>query len=203
MNLYDIVKITTAKIADLAVTTAKVANNSITSQKFRKSAGLSVVGRNVNSVGDVNDIVAAADKWVLRRDGTSVGFGQVETNGIQNAAITAAKLSGAQTGAAPIFGIRAWVGFVGNNADGTNSIIEGSGNVSSVLKISTGEFRINFSTAMPNNDYIAFGMTGDDTLVTYYPTINLGTKTTSNFIIKARRNGALADFNRLYVAVVG
>lgn len=49
----------------------------ITDAQFRQSVGLSVVGRSANSTGDVADIVAASDGDVLRRSGTSVGFGDI------------------------------------------------------------------------------------------------------------------------------
>ena len=45
---------------------------------------------------------------------TAIGSGKVATSMVADAAITAPKLSGAQTGSAPIFGCRAWVNFNGN-----------------------------------------------------------------------------------------
>lgn len=56
---------------------ATIANNAVTDGKFRQSAGLSVVGRSANSTGDVADITAAVDGDVLRRSGTTLGFGDV------------------------------------------------------------------------------------------------------------------------------
>lgn len=70
---------------------ATIANNAVSDAKFRQSAGLSVVGRSANSTGNVADITAANDGEVLRRSGTSVGFGTVATAGIANNAVTAAK----------------------------------------------------------------------------------------------------------------
>jgi hypothetical protein len=85
--------VTTGKIADLNVTTGKIANNAVDNTKLRDSAGLSVIGRTSSTVGDPADIVAASDGQVLRRSGTSVGFGTVGTDGIADAAITGAKIS--------------------------------------------------------------------------------------------------------------
>jgi hypothetical protein len=48
------------------------------------------------------------------------------------------------------FGCRAWVNF---NGEGTPSI-RGSGNVSSITDDGTGQFRINFSTALPDLNYV-------------------------------------------------
>jgi hypothetical protein len=47
------------------------------------------------------------------------------------------------------YGCRAWVNF---NADGTVTI-RASGNVSSITDNSTGQFTMNFTTAMPNTNY--------------------------------------------------
>lgn len=73
----------------------------------------------------------------------------VLTADIADANITAAKMSGAQTGTAPVFGIRAWVNF---NGSGTLAV-NGSGNVSSVTDNNTGDYTVNFTTAMPSANY--------------------------------------------------
>ena len=87
--------------------------------------------------------------------------GSIVTADIADANVTAAKLSGAQTGTAPIYGCRAWVNFDGtrNEADtgastnGANVKIRASGNVSSVLKNGTGDYTVTFTTAMPDANY--------------------------------------------------
>jgi len=68
--------------------TADVIDDSISDAKLRNSAGLSVIGRSANSTGDPADIVAANDNEVLRRSGTTIGFGTVATAGIANGAVT-------------------------------------------------------------------------------------------------------------------
>jgi hypothetical protein len=73
----------------------------------------------------------------------------IVTADIANAAITAAKMSGAQSGSAPIYGARAWVNF---NGSGTVSI-RASGNVSSITDNGTGNYTVNFTTAMQDVDY--------------------------------------------------
>ena len=77
----------------------------------------------------------------------------VTTAKITDANITAAKLDGAQSGSAPIYGARAWVNFDGTGAIGANQTIRGSGNVTSVYKISTGRYTINFTSAMTDANY--------------------------------------------------
>lgn len=56
---------------------ATIANDAVTDAKLRESTGLSVIGRSANSTGNPADIVAANDGEVLRRSGTSVGFGDI------------------------------------------------------------------------------------------------------------------------------
>jgi hypothetical protein len=92
----------------------------------------------------------------LSGDGTITGLSagglpdsSIVTADIANAAITAAKMSGAQSGSAPIYGARAWVNF---NGTGTVAI-RGSGNVSSITDNNTGNYTVNFTTAMQDANY--------------------------------------------------
>jgi len=77
---------------DLNGTEFSVETNGITNAMLRQSAGLSVIGRSANTTGDVADITATSDNEVLRRSGTSIGFGSVATGGIADNAVTDAKL---------------------------------------------------------------------------------------------------------------
>lgn len=79
-------------------------------------------------------------------DGTAQGTANGNAGGI-----TAAKLSGNQTGTAPIYGCRAWVVFDGSLA-GTNAPTAG-GNVTSVTRTGSGQYTVNLTTAMPNANY--------------------------------------------------
>ena len=95
--------ITTTKIADLNVTTAKIADANVTTAK----------------IADSNVTTA------------KIADSNVTTIKIADANVTPAKLSGAQTGAAPVFGIRAW-GYIDNVvgvfAGGTPTVTKVSGN---------------------------------------------------------------------------
>lgn len=55
------------------------------------------------------------------------------------------------TGSAPIYACRAWVNF---NGTGTVAI-RASGNVSSITDNGTGDYTVNFATAMPDANYSA------------------------------------------------
>jgi len=61
------------------------------------------------------------------------------------------------TGSAPLFACRAWVNF---NGTGTVAI-RASGNVSSITDNGTGDYTVNFTTAMPDENYAMSG-SGED-----------------------------------------
>jgi hypothetical protein len=90
----------------------------------------------------------------------------ITTDKIADANITAAKLNGAQSGSAPIYGARAWVNF---NGTGTVAI-RASGNVSSITDNGTGDYTVNFTTAMPDANYQYSG-TGKRNSATHRPVV--------------------------------
>ena len=63
--------------------------------------------------------------------------------------VTADSLDGAQSGSAPIYAARAWVNF---NGTGTVAI-RASGNVSSITDNGTGDYTVNFTTAIADSNY--------------------------------------------------
>jgi len=69
--------------------------------------------------------------------------------------VAAARITGAlnATGSAPIYACRAWVNF---NGTGTVAI-RASGNVSSITDNGTGDYTVNFATAMPDANYSVAG----------------------------------------------
>jgi hypothetical protein len=73
----------------------------------------------------------------------------VTTAKIADANITTPKMSGAQSGSAPIYAARAWVNF-----NGTSTVaIRASGNVTSITDNGTGDYTVNFTTAMSDANY--------------------------------------------------
>lgn len=60
-----------------AIASTDLASNIIQDSQLRQSVGLSVIGRSASTTGDVADITAASDGQVLRRSGSSIGFGSV------------------------------------------------------------------------------------------------------------------------------
>lgn len=74
------------------------------------------------------------------------------------------------SGSAPVYGARAWCYFNGGTA-GTNAPLAG-GNVTSVTRNATGNYTINFTTAMPDTNYSAviIGVVGTGNAFTQYET---------------------------------
>ncbi len=68
--------------------------NKVADTMIRQSAGLSVIGRSANTTGNVADITAGTDNFVLRRSGTTLDFGLlVNANVDAAAAIAFSKLA--------------------------------------------------------------------------------------------------------------
>ena len=99
-------------------------------------------GRNLSLTGDVTATLSSV-----------TGSGNVSAAAtIANAAVTAAKLSGAQTGDAPIFGVRAWGKFEGRG-DNAACVVNASGNVTSVTRTASGIYEVVMTTALPDANY--------------------------------------------------
>ena len=95
------------------------------------------------------------------------------------------------------YGCRAWVNF-----DGTGTpAIRGSGNVTSITDHSTGEYTVNFTTALPDTNYAVVslnstpsGDAGDATQVNTYATTSVRLKLFD-------RSGNLYDATQIHVVV--
>jgi hypothetical protein len=88
------------------------------------------------------------------------------TGNLTGNADTATKFS-TTTGSAPAYACRAWVNFDGTrdssgavSSANTNRFIRSSGNVTSVLRNGTGDYTVNFTTAMSDANYSASFMGG-------------------------------------------
>lgn len=122
----------------------------------------------------------------------------VETGKINDGAVTASKLSGAQSGAAPIYGCRAWVNFDGTRDSGgaasaanTNRFIRAAGNVASVLRNGTGNYTITLTTALPDANYaVTFGGRRSDDVGNNEasPQLSFSNPTTSSFNVGCQDN---------------
>jgi hypothetical protein len=149
----------------------------------------------ISAGGLPDDSIIAAD----------IAAGAVTTAKVADANITAAKLDGAQSGSAPIYAARAWVNF---NGTGTVAI-RASGNVSSITDNGTGDYTVNFTTAMPDANYSittayrrSGGALGDQNMVCTAPTFGT-TPATSNVRVGTTNayGGGREDTDYLSVAI--
>jgi hypothetical protein len=88
----------------------------------------------------------------LKTTGGNDGITNFQQNGTTQATITAAGLFQFNSGygsVATAYGCRAWVNF-----NGTSTVaIRASGNVTSITDNGTGDYTVNFTTAMPDANY--------------------------------------------------
>ncbi len=89
-----------------------------------------------------------------------IADGSVTTVKVADGSVTAPKLNGAQSGSAPVFGVRAWVNF---NGTGTVAV-RASGNLSSIADNGLGDYTINFATALPDANYAVVATLSGDSI---------------------------------------
>lgn len=99
---------------------------------------------------------------------------------------------------ATAYGCRAWVNFDGTTA--SPSTRRGSGNVSSVTKNGTGDYTVNFTTAMPDANYSPVIQFYFDGASVFHPPI--GTLSTSSLGVRGYKSGTgNFDVNGICVAI--
>jgi hypothetical protein len=114
--------------------------------------------------------------------------------------VTAASLDGTQNGSAPIYGARAWVNF---NGTGTVAI-RASGNVSSITDNGTGDYTVNFTTAMPDANYCAVSQASRDNNSGFAAFVAHGladSQTTTSCRVVTGYDGGVFDIPRCNVAI--
>jgi hypothetical protein len=136
----------------------------------------------------------------------------IGTDAIENGAVTDAKLTLAAnasniktalnaSGDAPIFACRAWVNF---NGTGTVAI-RASGNVSSITDNGTGDYTVNFTTAMPDVNYgVVTSSASSHAIVKTADTWGAGgtnPTTTSIRVFHRTGGGTPEDSSHVYVAI--
>jgi hypothetical protein len=97
--------ITSTEMGVGAVTLNAIADGVITNAKINASAAI-----------DLSKLATGALPAAITIASANIVDGTIATADIASAAITAPKLDGAQTGTAPIYGVRAWVNFDGTTA---------------------------------------------------------------------------------------
>jgi len=103
------------------------------------------------------------------------------------------------SGSAPVYGCRAWCVFDGT-LTGTNAPTSG-GNVTSVTRISAGQYTVNLTTAMPDVNYCVVANARMNTVASFAIPVGASNTTSSAFIQAINNSMALADANYVYVAI--
>jgi hypothetical protein len=99
---------------------------------------------------------------------------------------------------ATAYGCRAWVNF---NGTGTVAI-RASGNVTSITDNGTGDYTINFTTAMPDANY-SFALSGQSSNYVYVQSDTGGQlPTTTTFRMKVKDASTGSDADRTYISAV-
>jgi hypothetical protein len=195
---------TTGTIGTLNSTTGTIANLSTTlAGDFTISQGTATLATSGATAGTYGSVTAipfiTVDAKGRITSATTGTFSSTPADG----SITAPKLSGAQTGSAPIYGVRAWCYFNGTT-NGTNAPT-GGGNVASVIRNTQGNYTITFSTSMPDTNY-AFVASARNTTVGAVITQPLPDSllTTSSITFNCFQSNTLnaADPEYVYVMII-
>jgi hypothetical protein len=131
---------------------------------------------------DIGAPIRSVDILALRDNVSAVPNGDTGAPRIK-----AEALNGGQSGSAPIYAARAWVNFSGTNAFTPNpstSTIRGSGNVSSITKITTAQYTVNLATALVDTNYSVVGNTETNGVL-----LTANTYTTSSFNVRTNVTG--------------
>jgi len=118
-------------------------------------------------------------------------------NGVANTPPTVQDSAGTQIGTF----CRAWVNFNGTLVTNPASMtgVRGSFNVSSILDNNTGDYTVNFTTAMPDVNYAAVAIAG--TAANDGATVNPEAYTTNSFRVIFRKSTVLFDYALCNIAI--
>jgi hypothetical protein len=135
---------------------------------------------------------------------TTTMVGTDATQTLTNKTLTTPNINSAQiatvSGTAPLYMCRAWVNF---NGTGTVAI-RGSGNVSSITDNGTGDYTVNFTTALPDANYSVAATVGQggagNTGITC-GTLESAAPTTSAVRLRASQGSANLDMSYNFVSI--
>lgn len=169
----------------------------ITALTVNANTGQSITGQ-PSSFG-----AGSSATFVYRLSNTTWYPNSANTNGtLTNATLVTPNINSAQvptiSGTAPLYMCRAWVNF---NGTGTVAI-RASGNVTSITDNGTGEYTVNFTTAMSDVNYSVAGAVGG-TNASYVFNLKQATSltTTSCSVASVNPGVALADSAFVTVAI--
>ena len=144
--------------ASTIVSSDLTADRALLSDSSGKVAVSSVTSTKLGYLSDVTSSIQTQLNNKASTSGQATSTWQTGT-GTTESVVSPAKVAAAVesslniSGTAPIYGVRAWVNFAGNGANGANATLNGSGNIASVYKTGHGNYTVTFSTALPDAHY--------------------------------------------------
>jgi hypothetical protein len=141
----------------------------------------------------------STDRTLTLPDAGGTVVSDTATQTLTNKTLTTPNIDSAQfatvTGTAPLYAARAWVNF-----DGTGTVaIRASGNVTSITDNGTGDYTVNFTTAMPDASYAVSWSTGGASGFAQQQVVS--TSTGSVNVITRAADGAAANNTQCHVAI--
>lgn len=141
---------------------------------------------------DLVEIIQRIVQDILSGEEAVAGL-DARTDALEAVAISSAP------GSAPRYACRAWVNF---NGTGTVAI-RASGNVASITDNGAGDYTVNFTTAMPDADYVVLVSSGDNTTAPFAFVADATAARTTTSVRVRTTSGAFVqtDSSRVNVAI--
>lgn len=146
--------------------TPVVPDTSWTYAKIQDAAALSVLGRSANSSGPLADIVAGSDGDILRRSGTTVGFGAVPESSVTGLVSDLAAIGSAlgtlaseisTINATAVFGVVSGTDISVDNTDPQHPVINFSGTLPPDVSAATFVTQADETATLPNSFQLIAG----------------------------------------------
>ena len=178
-------------VKDAGISTAKIADSNVTKAKIENVADYKVLG-NVSGGSAAPAEVAILDEDNMSSDSaTSLATQQSIKAYADSTGITQG------TGSAPYFGCRAFGAFDGGASSPITPI--SSGNISSIVRNSTGNFTITLASAMPSANYSVIANEFHDDGVSFGTSTSVTIIDASSFSFRVGEHSG-STFNPDYIA---